>query len=163
MIRSRTFDLSKGQGIDSIAAFFRDNSIERSQVLFSRAIQIAPGDVRAVVIYNDVIPPAVVGTSPADGAVNIPTGATILVSMSENIATVTGKVEVRRNGVLLTDVVDYTIAPVGGSWPASAFTISGAVSAVTNANYAVTLDSSIVDTGGNEMIYNVVFTFNSAR
>jgi len=162
MIRAKYFDIRRGQRSDEIISFFRDTGLQPDQLLFSRTIQISPGNMRAILIYDDSSPPEVAGTSPTDGAVEIPAGATITVLMSEPVTAVSGKVTVVRNGTTLTENTDYTISPVG-SWPAEMFTISGAVDSTTNAQYYIVLDSSIADSAGNTMRSDVVFGFMSQR
>lgn len=151
-IIARKFDLGKGQSLAEIQTFLRAQSLDKTQIILAQAVQVAQGNSAFVLVYEDVSPPYVTGTSPANGATGIPTGVDIVVQFSEAIADPTGKVTITRNGAALTEGVDYTLDP--SPWPGAGsqvLTIQGAVDSTNNASYVVTLASSIVDANGNPM------------
>jgi len=158
----RRFELSKGQGIDALSRFFSTQSLDRTQILFAQPVQLSPGNAPFILIYDDVNPPYVTGTSPATGSMGIPTGVDIVIQMSEAIDDPSGKITITRNGTAIVEGVDYTINP--SPWPAAGsttITIQGAVDTTSNASYVVSLASTIVDMSGNPMEAGYVFQFTT--
>lgn len=162
MIQVRRFELSKGQGIDALTKFFATQSLDRSQILFAQPVQLSPGNAPFLLVYDDVSPPYVTGTSPATGSVGTPTGVNIVIQMSEAVTDPSGKITITRNGTALTEGVDYTFSP--SPWPvagSTTITIQGAVDTTYNASYVVALDASIEDIAGNPMDAGYVFQFTT--
>jgi len=160
MIKSQRFNLQKGAGLDRLDEFLRTQNLDKSQVILAQAVQINPGNSSILLMYQDTSPPQVSGVSPADGSGSVPTGTNISIVMSEPVTDVSGMVTITRNGVALTEGVDFTIVPTGG-WPTSAFIIQNAVDTTYNATYVVTLSSTITDTAGNQMDASYVFSFTT--
>ena len=158
-IVAKRFSLNKDKiDLDELATFFRQQSLDRTQIILAQGVQVTPGNTDIVLIYEDVSPPYVAGTSPADGSLGVPISSTINVIMSENIVDPTASITVTRNGAPVAGIV---ITPAGGSWPSNQFSITSAVDSTYSAVYVVTLAATIADTVGNTMVTSYVFSFTT--
>jgi hypothetical protein len=163
-IKTEKFQLGKEVSTKEINEFFRASRLDRTQVLHVGVIQKAPNVATYLITYEDVTAPYVVATSPDNGFVEVPVNSDIVIQMSEQVAQVNWTagadtdVEVRKNGSLVSP---GTVVPSGGSWPSSGFTLQNAVDGDNNANYQVTLKTTIQDTLGNTMTVAYVFTFTT--
>lgn len=159
-IIAKRFDLGKNQVLDEIQSFFRSRQLDRSQIILAETVQVALGNSAFVLVYEDVSPPSVSGTSPANGASNVPVGSTIFVAMSEPIQDPTSEITITKAG---SPIAGYTVTPAGGSWPASQFTITNAIDSTYNTLYTVILGEDILDVVGHAMGEAYLFTFTTAN
>jgi len=157
-LKAKHFDVGRSQRPEAVVAFFKSANLDRSQLLFQEAGQISDGNVRINLLYDDVLRPELGSSSPKHMATNVPINSSIVIVMTKEVADVSGKVTVVRDGTTLTEGVDYTISP-DGSWPSNRFTISNAIDGTYLANYDVLLSSSIADSDGNTMARGAAISF----
>lgn len=155
-VRTERFQFSKDFPVEEVNRFFEDNGIDRTQILATEVIQKTPDAGIFMVVYEDIIQPYVVGTSPANGADGIPTGIDIIIQFSEAVqAVVPADIEVTRNGSPVT-VPPGDIATSGAK-----VTISNVVDATYGASYVITLLTTIEDAVGNPMAEPYIFQFTA--
>lgn len=156
-VNIRKFELGKEVPIERVRQFYEAARLDRTQVLDVSVIQKTPNAAVYLLTYEDVMAPYVVGTSPANGATGIPTNSNIIIQFSEAVQNIVpADVEVLKNGVpVVLGAGDITTA-------GAVVTISSAVDATPNANYVVTLKTTIKDVVGNTMEYPYVFSFTTA-
>jgi hypothetical protein len=159
-IVAKRFDLGKSQVLDEIQAFFRSRALDRSQIILAETVQVAQGNSAFILVYEDVSPPSVSGTSPSNGASNVPVGSTIFITMSEPIQDPTSEIAITKAG---SPVVGFTVTPAGGSWPDSQFTITNAIDSTYNTLYTVVLGEDILDVVGHPMGEDYLFTFTTTN
>ena len=162
-VRTVKFELNKDVPVEAINRFFQDQHLDRTQILNISVIQKTPNASVFMVTYEDVTPPYVVGTSPADGSVGVPGNLDVVVQMSEQVQQVRAvDVEVLRNGTPVSLIDGDIQVPGSGTWPSSVFRIANAVDSTPNANYIVSLLTTIQDLLGNRMSQPHVFGFTTA-
>jgi len=155
-VQTRLFEFQRNLPTEKINKFYDDNNIDRTQILDVTVFQKQQNVGVYAVTYEDTILPEVVGTSPANGASGVPINGQIVVQFSEAVvALTTSEVEVLRNGATVTltnpDIVTAS----------SKVTIDNAIDGSYNANYVVTMLTTIEDLNGNNMLVPYVFAFSS--
>lgn len=152
-VQTRKFEFQKDVPVEEINRFYRENNIDRTQILSVVLIQKTPNAGVYMVTYEDTVLPEVVGTSPADGASGVPTGIDVIVQFSEAVQTVgSGDISVTEDGS------PVAVPPGDIITAGSKLTIQNVVDEF-DAAYVFTLLTSIQDTNNNPLARPYVFSF----